>query len=46
VSVPNGDYNNQKFILGRKTDGETVNTTFSFKLPFDDFIGLQFINED
>lgn len=45
VSVPNGDYNNQKFILGRKTDGDTVNTTFSFKLPFDDFIGLQFVNE-
>ena len=46
VSVPNGDYNNQKFILGRKTDGDTVNTTFSFKLPFDDFIGLQFVNEE
>ena len=40
VSIPNGDYNNQKFILGRKTDGDTINTTFSFKLPFDDFIGL------
>lgn len=46
VSIPNGDYNNQKFILGRKTDGDTINTTFSFKLPFDDFIGLQEVNEE
>lgn len=46
VSIPNGDYNNQKFILGRKTDDDTINTTFSFKLPFDDFIGLQEVNEE
>lgn len=46
VSIPNGDYNNQKFILGRKTDGDTVNTAFSFKLPFEDFIGLQKVNEE
>lgn len=46
VSIPNGDYNNQKFILGRKTDGDTINTAFSFKLPFEDFIGLQKVNEE
>lgn len=40
VSVPNGDYANQKFILGRKADADE-NVTFAFKLPFDDFIGLR-----
>ena len=40
VSVPNGDYTNQKFILGRKADADE-NVTFAFKLPFDDFIGLK-----
>lgn len=40
VSVPNGDYANQKFILGRKADTDE-NVTFAFKLPFDDFIGLK-----
>lgn len=39
VQIPNGDYKNPKFILGRKADVE-ANKTFSFKLPFDDFIGL------
>lgn len=40
VQIPNGDYKNQKFILGRKSDEEN-NQLFSFKLPFDDFIGLE-----
>ena len=44
VQIPNGDYKNPKFILGRKADIEN-NQTFSFKLPFDDFIGLRYINE-
>ena len=38
--------NNQKFIVGRKTDESVANKTFKFKLPFDDFIGLQFLNKD
>lgn len=46
VTIPNGDYNNQKFIVGRKTDESVANKTFKFKLPFDDFIGLQFLNKD
>lgn len=45
VQIPNGDYKNPKFILGRKADVEN-NQTFSFKLPFDDFIGLRYINEN
>lgn len=45
VQIPNGDYKNPKFILGRKADIEN-NQTFSFKLPFDDFIGLRYINKD
>lgn len=45
VQIPNGDYKNPKFILGRKEDLEQ-NKTFSFKLPFDDFIGLLYLNEN
>lgn len=45
VQIPNGDYKNPKFILGRKADVEE-NKTFAFKLPFDDFIGLQDLQGD
>jgi hypothetical protein len=39
VQIPNGNYKNPKYILGRKAD-LAENKTFSFKLPFDDFIPL------
>ena len=46
VQVPNGNYKNQKFILGRRTDESVANQTFHFKLPFDDFIGLRHLNRN
>lgn len=46
VQIPNGNYKNQKFILGRKTDDQVANQTFHFKLPFDDFIGLRHLNRN
>lgn len=46
VQIPNGDYKNQKFILGRKTDEAVANQTFNFKLPFEDFIALKYLNKD
>ena len=39
VQIPNGDFNAQKFILGRKVDdGDT--TSYNFELPLDNFLGL------
>lgn len=46
VQIPNGNYGNQKFILGRKVDESVANQTFNFKLPFDDFIGLKHLNDE
>ena len=47
VQIPNGDYKNQKFILGRKADESAeVQQIFNFKLPFDDFIGLRHLNRN
>lgn len=43
VQVPNGDYKNPKFILGRKSDIEE-NRDFNLKFPFDDFIGLMHLD--
>lgn len=44
VTVPQGDFNNQKFITGRKVDTVSLETTFNLKLPFDDFIGLRHLS--
>lgn len=46
VQIPNGNYGNQKFILGRKIDETVANQTFNLKLPFDDFVGLQHLSKD
>ncbi len=43
--IPQGDFNKQKFITGRKVDQVSTETTFTLKLPFDDFIGLQDLTE-
>lgn len=45
VMIPQGDFNKQKFITGRKVDQVSTETTFTLKLPFDDFIGLQDLTE-
>ena len=45
IQIPNNDYTNPKFILGRKSD-EKEQQLFSFKLPFDDFIGLEKLTSD
>ena len=42
VNVPQGDFSKQKHIIGRKMDLEKApNKTFNFKMPFDDFVGLE-----
>lgn len=46
VQIPNGDYNNQKFILGRKSDESVADQVFNLKLPFDDFIGLMHLSKN
>jgi hypothetical protein len=46
IHIPMGNFNNQKTILGRKSDGDAVNEIFAFKLPFDDFIALRSLNEE
>lgn len=46
VMIPQGDFNKQKFITGRKVDQVSTETTFTLKLPFDDFIGLQDLTEE
>ena len=45
VMIPQGDFSKQKFITGRKVDQVSTETTFTLKLPFDDFIGLQDLTE-
>lgn len=43
--IPKGDFTKQKYIIGRVTakDDEEENSTktFNFKLPFDNFVGLE-----
>ena len=41
--VPKGDYTKQKYIIGRKVDENSDEATynFNFKLPFDNFVGLE-----
>lgn len=45
VQIPNGDFNAQKFILGRKTDEDNGKNTYNFELPFDNFLGLYSLTE-
>lgn len=45
VQIPNGDFNAQKFILGRKTDEDGGKDTYNFELPFDNFLGLYSLTE-
>lgn len=45
VQIPNGDFNAQKFILGRKTDEDSGKDTYNFELPFDNFLGLYSLTE-
>ena len=45
VQVPQGNFDNQKFILGRRSDETIANQVFNFKMPFDDFIELRFLND-
>lgn len=45
VQIPNGDFNAQKFILGRKTDEDNGKDTYNFELPFDNFLGLYSLTE-
>lgn len=40
VQIPNGDFNQQKFIIGLKIDTEDEQDVYNLKLPFDDFIGF------
>lgn len=42
VNVPRGDFTKQKHIIGRKVDLEAApDKVFNFKMPFDDFVGLE-----
>ena len=41
VMVPQGNFKNQKFITGRKVEELLNESSFTLKLPFDDFIGLK-----
>lgn len=41
VNIPQGDFTKQKLIIGRKVSDKTPTQTYTLKLPFDDFIGLQ-----
>lgn len=44
--VPQGNFKNQKFITGRKVEELLNESSFTLKLPFDDFIGLKHLTED
>ena len=48
VNIPRGDYTQQKFIVGRKTnvDGDSASKVFNFRYPFDDFIALAQLSEN
>lgn len=44
VMIPKGDFTKQKYIVGRITeskDDDNQTKTFNFKLPFDNFVGLE-----
>ena len=44
VMIPKGDFTKQKYIVGRITGKDTddnTSKTFNFKLPFDNFVGLE-----
>lgn len=42
VMIPKGDFSKQKYIIGRKVDEDDGSShTFHFKLPFDNFVGLE-----
>jgi len=42
VHIPKGDFSQQKHIVGRKVDIENEpERTFTFKMPFDDFLSLE-----
>ena len=45
VQIPNGNYSNPKYILGRRSDGDE-DYKFNLKLPFDDFIGLRRLSKE
>lgn len=40
VQIPNGDYNNNKFIVGQKVDKNDASDVYNLKMPFDNFLGL------
>lgn len=40
VSILNGDYDNDKFIIGQKIDKDNESSIYNLRLPFDDFLGL------
>lgn len=40
LHIPQGNFDNQKTILGKKTNDDSPTGVYNFKLPFDDFIGL------
>lgn len=44
VMIPKGDFTKQKYIVGRitgKDSDDNTSKTFNFKLPFDNFVGLE-----
>lgn len=45
VSILNGDYDNDKFIVGQKVDKDDATDIYNLKLPFDDFLGLYNLTE-
>ena len=44
VQVPQNDFNNQKYILGRKQNKDAQNKAYNFKFPFDDFVLFGSVN--
>lgn len=40
VSILNGDYDNDKFIIGQKIDKDNESSIYNLRMPFDDFFGL------
>lgn len=40
VQIPNGDFNEQKFIVGTKVNADDEQDIYNLKMPFDDFIGF------
>lgn len=46
VQIPNGDYDSQKFIIGKKVDLDNENDIYNLKMPFDDFCGLYNLSQN